>query len=59
MPWTADEMRAKGARKPDVAAGAANDALARLTAKGVSAKKAEVSAIRIGLWASNRGKRKG
>lgn len=45
MPFSAANMSAKGARRPAIAAGAANSALA--------AGKSDASAIRIGLAASN------
>lgn len=56
MPWTAESMRAKGAKRPGVAAKVANDYLRMCLDSGRPAKQCEASAIRIGLFASNRGK---
>lgn len=52
MPWSADEMKAKGAHRPDVAASAANSALAYCLRTG--GKDCEGYAIRVGLSASNK-----
>ena len=49
MPWSAPDMKAKGARRPAVAAKVANAALA--------GGHSDASAIRIGLEASNNPKR--
>ena len=56
MPWNAHDMAKKGAKRPSVAAKVANDALRRCLASGRDAKHCEASAIRIGLYASNKGK---
>jgi len=49
MPWSDSDMKAKGARRPALAARAANAVLA--------AGKPDASAIRIGLSKSNKPKR--
>lgn len=58
MPWTPDDMAKKGAKRPAVAASAANAHLKRCLASKRDAKSCEVQAIKIGLFASNRGKEK-
>lgn len=50
-------MTTKGAKRPAVAAKAANDHLARCLKRGGKQADCEVSAIKIGLFASNRGRR--
>ena len=56
MPWTAEQMKAKGAHKGHVASSAANSALAYALRTGK--KDAEGYAIRVGLSASNKKLRK-
>lgn len=51
-------MAEKGAKRPAVAASTANDHLARCLKRGGDPKKCEKSAIKLGLFASNRGRRK-
>jgi hypothetical protein len=58
MPWDKAQMRRKGARQPAVAAKVANQRRRRCLAKGGTEKACDVSAIRIGLHASNQRRRR-
>ena len=55
MPWTAEDMAKKGAKRPEVAARTANGILKACLVAGGSPKVCEPKAIRLGLWQSNKG----
>lgn len=56
MPWTAEEMAKKGAKKPAVAAEVANRVYRQCLQSGKGDKECAPMAIKVGLSVSNRGK---
>lgn len=54
MPWTAEDMRKKGARDPARAAAIANETLARCLRRGGKQKVCEVRAIIRALFIVNK-----
>uniref|UniRef100_A0A6H1ZGW8 Uncharacterized protein n=1 Tax=viral metagenome TaxID=1070528 RepID=A0A6H1ZGW8_9ZZZZ len=55
MPWTAEDMKAKGAKRPELAARVANAVRGKCIAAGGDEKTCDGRAIRIALAQSNRG----
>lgn len=58
-PWTPDEMKAKGAKRPDVAANVANRVYKACLKAGGTDKTCAPKAIIRGLGVSNRGQSNG
>ena len=56
MPWTAQDMANKGAKRPGVAMRIANTVLLKCLADGHPRAHCEVKAIRVGLATSNKRK---
>ena len=54
MPWTADDMRKKGAKRPAKAASIANAVRARCLKDGGSEKKCDRLAITVALAKTNK-----